>query len=76
MDTQPGRCVPGRHIPQTVAWTVAVEIAILPVTESDPSLLQALEVSSPGSGGLVFDRVDALDPPLGPFPSGRLRLTG
>lgn len=53
-----------------------VEIAILPVTESDPSLLQALEASSPGSGGLVFDRVDALDPPLGPFPSGRLRLTG
>jgi len=46
---------------------VDVEVAILPVTESDPSLLQALEVSSPG--GLVLDRTNAVDPPLDPLPS-------
>lgn len=49
---------------------VDVEIAILPVTESDPSLLQALELSSPGAAGLVLDRADAVEPPLDPLPSG------
>jgi hypothetical protein len=49
---------------------ITVEVAILPLTESDPSLLQALEVSSPGAAGLVLDRVGEVNPPLDPLPSG------
>jgi hypothetical protein len=51
-------------------FEVDVEVAILPVTENEPSLLQALEVSSPGSPGLVLDRAESVDPPLDPLPSG------
>lgn len=48
---------------------IDVEIAILPVRESSPLVLQALELNSPGAG-LVLDRFDEIDPTLDPLPSG------
>ncbi|MDQ2689837.1 MAG: hypothetical protein M3Y29_06150, partial [Chloroflexota bacterium] len=45
-----------------------VEISIL-AAQSTPELLQALETSTPGSQGLVFDRVASVDPTLNPLPS-------
>ncbi|HUF06312.1 MAG TPA: hypothetical protein VMP86_02865 [Candidatus Binatia bacterium] len=46
----------------------AAEISIL-ASQSTPTLLQALETSTPGSPGLVFDRVPSVNPVLDPLPS-------
>jgi hypothetical protein len=47
---------------------VAVEITIL-ADASTQDLVQAIESSSPGAPGLVFDRVEEVGPPEDPLPS-------
>ena len=48
--------------------TFAVQITIL-VNQSTPTLLQALDTTTPNSPGLVFDRVPVVDPRHDPLPS-------
>lgn len=47
---------------------VPAQITIL-AAQSTADLLQALETSTPGSQGLVFDRVASVEPTLNPLPS-------
>ncbi len=47
---------------------VSVELTIL-ARQSTQTLIQAVEASSGTGGGLVFDRVDSVDPDLAPIPS-------
>ena len=46
-----------------------IEVALLPTDSSQPTLLQALDLTTSGSG-LVLDRVDEVEPTLNPLPSG------
>jgi hypothetical protein len=50
------------------AGDVSVEITIL-AAQSTQQLIQALETSTPGSAGLVFDEVQVVDPRFDPLPS-------
>jgi len=48
---------------------IITEIAVLMPDRANPTLLQALETSSPGAGGIVLDLVTEVEPSLNPIPS-------
>jgi hypothetical protein len=57
-----------RH-PLSDGSEIVTEIALLMPERSNPTLLQAVETSSPGVPGIVLDLVTAVDPSLNPLPS-------
>jgi hypothetical protein len=67
----------GEVIAYTLSFPIALsggasvpgEVAILLPDRADPQGLQALDVSAEGGGGLVLDRVDAVEPSPHPIPS-------
>ena len=55
-------------LPASAGAATRVELTIL-AARSTQELLQAVDTSGVGGQGLVFDRVEVIDPPLDPLPS-------
>src|SRR5688500_17437003 len=55
-------------LPASARAATRVELTIL-AARSTQELLQAVDTSGVGGQGLVFDRVEVIDPPLDPLPS-------
>ena len=56
------------HLPVDAGAAAQVQLTIL-AARSTQDLLQVVDTSGVGGQGLVFDRVEAIDPPLDPLPS-------
>lgn len=56
------------ELPARAGAAAQVQVTVL-AARSTQELLQAVDTSGVGGQGLVFDRVEAIDPPLDPIPS-------